>query len=238
MGDGIFMSVDSGPGHLKRLIYSFLQLGLQIAVRGPWDFRVSATGHRMRGAKIYVCNHVTSIDPYWLMAALPEYLHFVAGPPFQVRTVRAAFRFMEQINALPEHRKDVASVATKHLANGGAVCVFPEGDLQLPFAPGHFYTGVAKIYRSSRAPIVPIALAVTPEAIRRVPRLDIRIDNRTFEARIAFWGKVRFVVGEPLTPQLNDTVPEDVEDRRITALVREQVEKQLCEIMREFEVTK
>jgi 1-acyl-sn-glycerol-3-phosphate acyltransferase len=168
------------------------------------------------------------------MACLPDFLHFVVGPPMLIRGMRPLLGAFEQINALPAHRKSVVDAACHYLALGEAVCIFPEGDVQPPFQLGHFYTGLAKIYRRSGAPIVPIALAASPERIRHHPKWDIVMEGRAYQARMVWRGRVRVSIGVPLRPVLNHDLDEEQDNRRITEEVRNRIGSMLSELVSEF----
>lgn len=217
----------------KRCAYWLFRSLCSVCTWWLWDFRIQRKGKSICGEKLYVSNHLTSLDPYWLVAALPEYLHFVAGPPFHLPVIRSLFTIMEQINALPQNRKSVVPSAAELLTRGETVCLFPEGDIQPPFALGHFYPGLARIYRMSHAPIVPVVLAVDPLAIRHYPRWDICIEGRNYETRIAWRGKVRLKIGEPFWPEIDPRLSEEEQDRTITAQVRTTMERMLDELGRE-----
>lgn len=198
-----------------------------------WDLRAQGLPGIPNGPKIYVSNHVTSLDPYWLMMTAPDFLHFVVGPPYHIRGAGPVLRTFQQINALPGHRKRAVAEACHYLAQGEAICICPEGDVQRPFELGHFYAGLARMYCQSRAPIIPVALAVNPRGIRRHPRWDIHLENRRFEARMYWRGRVRLRFGEAMTPQFSDADDEG-EHRRITELVRQRIGAMLEELRGEF----
>lgn len=208
------------PNQAKRIFYRIVVSGLRTYARLACDFRVQGIDLIPPGPKIYVANHVASVDPYWAMAVLPDFLHFVVGPPYALTWLAPALDFFEQINAMPEQRKEVVDRACHWLARGEAVYIAPEGDVQPPFQPGHFYSGLAKIYRRSGAPVVPVATAVAPENIRRYPKWDIRVGDRNYEARMVWDGKICVAVGRPMYPQLRDDLYEEEDNRRITTEVR------------------
>lgn len=218
---------------LRRAAYHFGVASMKAYGWAAWDFRIFGAEPIPTGPKIYVCNHVTSLDPYWLMMACPDFLHFVVGPPYHIRGAGPILRAFEQINALPPHRKQAVAAACHYLAQGESVCICPEGDVHPPFELGHFYAGVAKMYCASRAPIVPIALAVDPTRIRRHPRWDIHVNGETFEARMYWHGRVRMRFGAAMTPEFSLPADEDTH-RRITGLVRDQIARMLRELRSEF----
>jgi 1-acyl-sn-glycerol-3-phosphate acyltransferase len=188
-----------------------------------WDFRVFGRERIPPGPKIYVSNHITSVDHYWVMLVCPEPVHMIVGPGYQPGAMARVLRYFEQINAMPEHRDTVVNEACRYLALGEPVYIAPEGDLQPTFQLGRFFTGVAKIYRKSRAPIVPIALVAPRSCMRRHPRWDLRVGDRVFPALIVWRGPVCVNVGEPFSPALRDDLSEEDDNRRITDEVRERI---------------
>lgn len=219
---------------VKRTLYRSIVGIIRTYSRLRWDFRVSGDQNLHAGPKLYVANHITTVDGYWLMMAAPEFLHFVVGPPYSVRWFAPILRSFEQINAMPEYRKFTVEQACGYLARAESVCILPEGDVQPPFQLGHFYSGLAKIYRRSLAPIVPVALAVSPRDIRRHPPWDMMVDGRRYEARIVWRGKVQVAFGKALHPALRDDVSEEEDNRRITEEVRAQIAVMLRDLAREF----
>jgi 1-acyl-sn-glycerol-3-phosphate acyltransferase len=216
--------------HIKNFMYRSFTGLIRGYSRTALDLQILNQARVPEGPKIYVSNHLTSFDPYWLMAALPEFLHFVVGPPMLIPGMSKTLKAFEQINALPAHRKNVVDAACHYLALGEAVCIYPEGDVQPPFQLGHFYTGLAKIYRQSGAPIVPIALAASPDRICRHPNWDIMMEGRTYEARMMWRGKVRVAIGEPLRPALNYDTDDENDNRRITEEIRDRIGNMLREL--------
>lgn len=222
---------------ITRSLYRSLAVLLRMGSRCAWDFRSCGTHGIPPGPKIFVGNHVASVDPYWVMMAVPEFLHFVVGPPFGIRWLAPILRTFEQINAMPQHRKTVVTDACEYLAKGESVYIAPEGDVQPPFQLGHFYTGMAKIYRESGVPIIPVAMAVSPGQIRRHPRWDMVVEGRTFEARMVWRGKIRVMIGEAMTPPLNDDKGRDEGNRCVTEEVRARIDVMLRGLAKEFELS-
>jgi 1-acyl-sn-glycerol-3-phosphate acyltransferase len=129
----------------------------------------------------------------------------------------------EQINAMPERRKTVVDEAVKYLSRGESVYTAPEGDIQEPFHLGRFYPGVARIYRRTGAPIIPIALLAPRSAMRACPRLDMTVDGRVYRALFVLRGPFCVNIGEPFTPLMTDGADEVMEDRRIVDELRERM---------------
>lgn len=136
----------------------------------------------------------------------------------------------QQINAMPEMRSQVVPKAVEYLARGESVYTAPEGDLQDPFALGRFYPGVGRIYRRSRAPIIPIALLAPRRAMREYPRLAMTVDARVYRTVMVLRGTYCINIGEPFTPGVRDDLSEDEDARRIAEQLRDRVQSLICEI--------
>ncbi|RME41851.1 MAG: 1-acyl-sn-glycerol-3-phosphate acyltransferase [Planctomycetota bacterium] len=186
--------------------------------------------HIPSGPKIYVQNHITSTDPHWVLPLLPEPVHIIIGPGYQSPTVARLLDYLEQINALPEHRKTVVEQAVRYIQQGESIYTAPEGDIQPVMRLGRFFPGVARIYRRTGVPIVPIALHAPPERIRHWPRLDIRVADRVYECRMLLRGPFWVRIGRPLRPALRTDVDESDDNRRIMDEVKQTLADLLDEI--------
>jgi len=192
-----------------------LTLGLRAYQRLFLDLRVNGRDRIPHGPKIYVTNHITSTDPYWVLPVFTEPVHVIIGPGYQSKLGARVLDAFEQINAMPEQRKSVVDKAVGYLQKGESIYTAPEGDIQPLFELGRFYPGVAKIYRRARVPIVPIALHAPQEAMREFPRLDMVVDGRRYRTVVVLRGTYFINVGEPFTPDLRDDLPEAEDNERI-----------------------
>ncbi len=209
-----------------------LTLGLRAYQRLFLDLHVSGRDRIPRGPKIYVTNHITSTDPYWVLPVFTEPVHVIIGPGYQSKLGALVLDAFEQINAMPEHRQSVVDKAVGYLQGGESIYTAPEGDIQPLFQLGRFYPGVARIYRRARVPIVPIALHAPQEAMREFPRLDMVVDGRRYRTVFVLRGKYFINVGEPFMPNVRTDRLEAEDNERIMDELKERVRGLVDEIGR------
>ncbi len=185
------------------------------------DFRVWGRENIPPGPKIYVTNHITSCDPQWVLPVFTEPVHIIIGPGYQSKIMAIFFDYLENINAMPGHRKTVVDEAVKYLKKGECVYTAPEGDLQEPFQLGRFYPGVARIYRKSRAPIIPVALVAPRYAMKEWP-VSMVAEGRVYRTVTVMRRPYRINVGKPFTPPVTDDGGPE-EDQRIMDELKEQM---------------
>lgn len=187
------------------------------------DFRVWGREHIPEGPKLFVTNHITSHDSFWLMSVFPEPVHIVIGPGYQSRWVGRILDGMEQINASPSGRKTVVPEAVRYLKQGGAVYIAPEGNLQPQFELGRFYPGAAKIYRLARVPIVPIGLLAPKSSLKELPGKTV-VDGEVFRTVTTLRGPYCVNIGKPILPAIPDGTERE-QDEHLTSLIRRRVEE-------------
>jgi 1-acyl-sn-glycerol-3-phosphate acyltransferase len=119
-----------------------------------------------RGGVIVVANHASLIDPLVLMTAIPRTLRFLAKE--ELWSNRLLGPLLDALGAVPvvRGRGDVA--ALRRLVGlveaGEAVGVFPEGGVR---SAGGWHRGAARLALETGAPIVPVRLVGTGDALRR-----------------------------------------------------------------------
>jgi len=185
------------------------------------DFRVWGRELIPSGPKIYVTNHITSTDPSWVYPVFTEPVHAIVGPGYQSKFMARVFDFFEQINAMPAHRKTVVDTAVRYLQKGESIHNYPEGDLQAPFQLGHFYPGVARIYRRTRAPIIPIALVAPRSAMCEWP-INLVVEGRVYRCIVVLRGPYCVNVGEPFFPNMTENGGPE-EDQRVMEELKERI---------------
>lgn len=216
----------------RRVLYSFFRSTIRCYQRLFLDLRVSGLERIPRGPKIYVQNHIASTDPYWVLPLLPDPVHVIVGPGYQSRLGGVVLDYMEQINAMPEHRATVVDKAVEYLRRGESVYTAPEGDLQPLFQLGRFYPGVAKMYRRFPTPIIPIALHAPPRALRACPWLDMNVDGRVYRSVNVLRGPFFVTIGEPFLPDLDLRADQRADDERIMTALRDRIAEIIDEIRR------
>ena len=193
------------------------------------DLHVWGRENIPKGPKIYVTNHITSTDPYWVLPEFTEPVHIVVGPTYKWPLIGKVLDAFEQINCMPAHRKTVVEKAVTYLQRGEAVYMAPEGDLQEMFELGRFYDGVARMYRRVQAPIVPIALAAPKHAMRDYPRFDLIVEGRVYRMVAVLKGTYCINIGKPLQPKLPDGSPDEQEEY-VTTLLKERIRELVQEV--------
>lgn len=138
-------------------------------------FRVTVKGPRRLppGPLIVAPNHGSWVDPVVVQHAVyPRRLTFLMSDIYYDLPV--AGLYFRSIGARPV-REDAPSVgamraALEALAEGEAVCVFPEGEITHTGAIGAGERGVALLARRSGAPVVPVGIRGAIHVLSRVQR--------------------------------------------------------------------
>ena len=171
------------------------------------------TGRRnlrgLRGPVLVICNHITSIDPGIILAALParfrhrlavamegEHLQALRRPPADASFLR---RWLDQatyylvvalFNAFPLPQlsgfRESFAFAGESVDRGYSVLVFPEGALTKDGKLAPFRAGIGLLASNLRLPIVPL-------------RIDGLFELKQAGKRIARPGAVKITIGSPLT---------------------------------------
>jgi 1-acyl-sn-glycerol-3-phosphate acyltransferase len=205
---------------LPRLIFRSITFAAAAYQRMFMDVRILGRGRIPRGPKIFVVNHVSSTDVYWILPVFREPVHLVLGPSYQFYALRRMLDEMEMISALPGDTRTLIGSSEKYLRRGESIVIAPEGDIQKPFTVGELQPGVAAIYRRTPVPIVPMALAASPRHLRELP-LTHEIGGHTFRTVVAWRGRFWILIGEPFQPELrgatrkeqNDAILESIRSR-------------------------
>jgi len=123
---------------------------------------------RIKGKAIFVCNHISMLDPVMLLFVSPRLIHFMAKAEIFKNPI--ANLFFRAFLAFPVNRKkaDMASLknAMKVLNQGKVFGIFPEGKRSVTDDLDEFEKGAAFLATRSNAPIVPIY--IKPDSYRKV----------------------------------------------------------------------
>lgn len=159
-------------------IYRGLRFAVRAAARAL--FHLSATGiERLprTGPAVLVSNHLSWLDPVILPLVLPRKPGFLGMEElWRMPGVRLALRLYGP-TAIPLHRGAVDTTALRRalevLKSGGLLIVFPEGGISRDGRLQPFHRGAALLAARAGAPIVPVAIEGTAEALplgKVVPR--------------------------------------------------------------------
>ncbi|UCE60814.1 MAG: 1-acyl-sn-glycerol-3-phosphate acyltransferase [Phycisphaerales bacterium] len=205
---------------VARTLYSSLVCSIRAYQFLFHNLRVWGRENIPQGAKIYVTNHITTHDSFWVLPVFTEPVHIVIGPGYDSPFIARILDSFEQINASPDHRKTVVANAVKYLKKGEAVYLAPEGDMQGPFQLGRFYPGVARMYRETRVPIVPIAVVAPKSCMHEFSRLQTVVDGRVYRTVTVLRGTFCINVGRPMMPAIPDAAPQEQDECILDALKR------------------
>lgn len=142
------------------------------------------------GSFILAPSHRSYVD--WLIAARVTRRRLRYLVKAEVWKSKAAGRLIEALGAFPVQRgaadRHAFLLALSVLATGEPLVVFPEGTRQRGPEIAELQDGAAYLALRARVPIVPVALGGTEAAMPR-------------GAAIPRPGRVRIVVGEPISPE-------------------------------------
>ncbi|MCH8966061.1 MAG: 1-acyl-sn-glycerol-3-phosphate acyltransferase [Planctomycetes bacterium] len=180
------------------------------------------------GPKIYITNHITTHDSFWVLPVFTEPVHVVIGPAYESPFMARVLNRFEQIDASVANRQRVVEEAVKYLEKGEAVYMAPEGDIQEPFQLGRFYPGFARMYRRTLAPIVPVAVLAPKSDMTRLPFKTV-IKGRVYTTLTVLRGTYCINIGKALTPEIPEGTPQE-QDEYIVDVVRREMESLVAQI--------
>lgn len=219
---------------IKRAVYNSIMLAVRVYQRLFLDMRVWGRELIPPGPKIYVGNHISGLDGLWVFPLLPEPLCVVIGPPYKSKILARFFDAMDQINAMPAHRKTVVAEGVKRLEAGRSVFILPEGDFFPQFEGGQFFPGFAKMYLKTRVPIVPIAVIAPNRSMWKIPWINIVVEDRVYRTMINLRGPFLVHIGAPMTPECPDHLSEEEQVEEVVRQVRDRI----CALVEDVRVNK
>ena len=144
-------------------------------------YRVEIVGSVPAGPVVVAANHESLLDPPLLALVASRPLHFLAK--VELWRYRPGAWLMDALGGIPirRDRRDLLSVdrAEELLRAGEGVAIFPQGTVQ----GGAWTRGAARLALATGAPLVPVTIIGTRQALSR--------------GRIRL-SKIRLVVGEPI----------------------------------------
>lgn len=151
---------------------------VRAAVRWLFHFTVTGAEHLpARGAAVLVANHVSWLDPIIIPLALPRKPAFLAMEELWRMPVIGLIMRVYGPLAIPLNRGAVDATALKRslraLEGGALLIVFPEGGINPTGQLRPFHRGAAMLAARAGAPIIPIAILGTADALplgRTIPR--------------------------------------------------------------------
>lgn len=182
-GHGNNRGHESGAGtgacRLNGLFYRALRFAVRALFRALFHFTVEGSERIPRsGAAVVVSNHVSWLDPIILPLALPRKPAFLAMQElWRMPAIRLVMQAWGRL-AIPINREAVDAAALKRslqaLKDDALLIVFPEGGISPDGRLRPFHRGAALLAARARAPLVPIAIIGSADALplgRVIPRL-------------------------------------------------------------------
>ena len=205
----IFMIV---PEYLLRFV-AFITARLVYRFKVSGDENIPAAG-----AAIFVCNHVSFVDPMLLMAASPRPIRFIMDHEiFKLPVLGWFFKLAKAIPIAPQKTdprtyEQAFARAREVLNDGDLLCIFPEGGITKTGELGDFKGGVMKLLESNPVPVVPLALQNLWGSF--FSRADGKAMRQPF--RRGLFSRVGLVAGDAVPPA--DVTPLGLRER-VSALL-------------------
>jgi 1-acyl-sn-glycerol-3-phosphate acyltransferase len=143
-----------------------------------WLFRVRVDGEENvpeAGGLVVACNHVSYLDPPLLGTWFPRTIHFMAKRELFAGPAGALLR---ALHAFPVDRERADVAAFRHALRivkaGGVVGIFPEGRRNLD-GEAQARQGAVLLAATAGCPLLPVGLAGTRSAARRLRRGEVAI---------------------------------------------------------------
>lgn len=163
--------MSEGPGP-SVLLGRFLRVFVAPLLRALYRTRVIGTENVPAGGALLAGNHVSYLDPMLLWCVAPRPVHFMAKSElfhgFQSWGLPRVWAFPVD-RGTPD--RTAITTATRLLAAGELVGIFPEGSRELEGEAREAHGGAAFIALRAGAPIVPVGFLGTQEAWPRGQRL-------------------------------------------------------------------
>jgi 1-acyl-sn-glycerol-3-phosphate acyltransferase len=149
------------------ILYRILRATLGAPIRLLWRVQVTGLERLPPGGCVLAPNHDSLSDPFFLGAALPRPLCFLAKSELDRFPLRSVLR---GVGAIPVRRGggDLGAIerAVEAVSVGATVVIYPQGTvLGAPDRP--WKRGAARVAIATGTPLVPIALLATDRALRR-----------------------------------------------------------------------
>ena len=110
------------------------------------------------GGVLIVPNHVTYLDAFMLTACSTRPIRFLMFDSYfkKAGLVRFFIKFFDTVPISETRAKDAIQKAADAVAEGGVVCIFPEGQLTRSGCMNELKRGFEMIARKAKCPVVPV----------------------------------------------------------------------------------
>ncbi len=120
-------------------------------------YNYTAEKSDIKGPCIILCNHTTTLDPFFVSLSFKMPLYFFASDDiFNIRGISPIIRYL--VAPIPKSKSkadmNAVRISLKVLKEGGAVAIFPEGNRTLSGRQWEMTDAVAKLVKLSKVPLV------------------------------------------------------------------------------------
>ncbi|MGI9544757.1 MAG: MFS transporter, partial [Cyclobacteriaceae bacterium] len=123
-----------------------------------------------RSGALLVANHVSLLDPFYIVATVPRMVRFVVAKEIYEHPLW--HWFLKRLNMIPisgkldkEHLEEFNALCQKEVNEGHVLCIFPEGQISRIGHLLEFKKGIEHIAKGTQVPIIPIQI----EGVRNTP---------------------------------------------------------------------
>lgn len=217
--------VDTGR-LLRRPWYSMGREIVELYQRWMFQMDVDYQASIPIGPKILASNHPTTIDPMMMTTLVPEPVSIlILDTLFKVPIVGDSLRSTGHIRVDPNNGRASMEEGVRCLRAGHTLGIFPEGVISPAEGGLHpMHTGAARLAVGTRAPIIPVGIAVQPEKIRR---WKSKVDGKTEEGTWYLRGGYAITLGAPMYFR------GEVGDREHVHYVTEQLSERITSLAKE-----
>jgi 1-acyl-sn-glycerol-3-phosphate acyltransferase len=158
-----------------RFLYWFSKFVLGPIVKAIWMKRVGGLMNLpAEGPVVLAANHVSFLDFALLVVACPRRVYFLVEDFFyHLPVVPLVLRASGQVRVSKDRPLAAIEEASRILARGDVLAVFPEGTRSWTGEPQRAFTGLGKIALDGKADIIPVAIEGAFEVYprqRKIPR--------------------------------------------------------------------
>ena len=155
---------------MKALAYSIVKITTWLILR-IWN-RLEVTGQEhvpTHGSVILAANHVSYLDPVAVGVASPRKVVFMAQTELWKPPLMRLYLWLMECIPVERERADYKSIraSIKRIKAGAVMGIFPEGTRQHDGALTEAKRGVGLLAVQAKAPIVPVFIQGTHEALPR-----------------------------------------------------------------------
>lgn len=143
----------------------------KICMALTWPFiRLNFSGYEKgeKGkARVYICNHQSSSDPFLMGLINAELVQVVNIWPFKLPILGPVAKIAGYLSVREMPFEDFKTRASSLLADGVSICAFPEGTRSRDGNVGPFHGAIFRVCQNVKVPIVPVCITGNADKPRR-----------------------------------------------------------------------